>query len=135
MAYATWKTPEVELDGVKYSIVYLQHEQIRLRITGKGDIPGTDKQRPWIDFHYSLDEIFIDEGIVSIGKNAFAKNNWLKTVWIPETLLSIGEGAFDQCPNLEIIVYGSTPAQLESVDIHTNAIPDWFDLEEKENGL
>lgn len=135
MAYATWKTPEVELDGVKYSIVYLQGKQVRLRITGSGNIPDINNYRPWIDFHYSLDEIWIGEGITGIGKKAFWRNPLLKRVWIPDTLVSIGDGAFDGCPSLEEIVYGGTPEQLKTVEISERGIPEWFDLEGKENGL
>lgn len=133
----TWLTPEEKLNGITYSIVFLPSSsvrlRVRLRITGTGDIPGLDQYRPWANFHYSLDEIWIGEGICSIGSGAFSDIPYLNRIWLPDTLTSIADGAFDQCPNLEIIVYGGTPAQLQAAAIPTGAIPDWFDLEGEEN--
>ena len=124
-----WKTPHEEHAGVTYSIVYLPHDIIRLRITGSGDIPGIDKIRPWTSYHYSLDEIWIGEGIRSIGAKAFIRNPRLKQVWLPDTLTDIGVGAFDQCPDLEIIVYEGSMQELQKVNIPAGAIPNWFDLD------
>lgn len=45
--------------------------------------------------------IVIREGVTKIQKNAFALNSSLKEVTIPSTVVSIGEGAFRRCTNLE----------------------------------
>ena len=60
------------------------------------------KSSPW---HYSKDikDIFIEEGVTSIGDGAFYSCSNLRNVYLPESLKSIGEEAFAFCDNLKTI--------------------------------
>ncbi|MCQ2406361.1 MAG: leucine-rich repeat domain-containing protein [Oscillospiraceae bacterium] len=52
----------------------------------------------------NLTDIYIAEGVTSIGEKAFARCSNLKTVVIPSSVKSIGNGAFMTCTKLETIV-------------------------------
>ena len=125
-----WRTPKVTQDGICYSITYLPGMKTRLKITGSGAIPGVDGIQPWIDFPHTLDEIYLEEGITSIGERAFAGNPLLRKVWLPNSISAIQEGAFEDCPELEEICYCGTLQELNNVSISDGAIPDWFDWKE-----
>lgn len=45
----------------------------------------------------------IPDGVVSIGKGAFSRRDWLKSVIIPSTVTSIGDSAFNGCSKLQSI--------------------------------
>lgn len=54
----------------------------------------------------TVDEVLvIRDGVTKIQKDAFALNSSLKQVTIPSTVVSIGEGAFSRCSNLEKVVF------------------------------
>ena len=57
---------------------------------------------------YSLDEenIVIDANITSINEGAFANKN-LKSITLPSSLKTIGANAFDNCKNLETVIFAS----------------------------
>lgn len=63
---------------------------------------------------WSIEEVSLNEGITSIGNNAFAENPSLKSVLIPATVISIGEYAFYYCSSLETISF-ATGSQLETI--------------------
>ena len=53
-----------------------------------------------------VDEVLvIRDGVTKIQKDAFALNSSLKQVTIPSTVVSIGEGAFSRCSNLEKVIF------------------------------
>ena len=59
--------------------------------------------------------VTIPEGVVSIGREAFAENSSLTSVTIPTSVISIGEGAFANCSSLASITIPS----------RVNSIGDW----------
>ena len=82
----------------------LDKESGLLEISGTGDM---DDGRPWLD-KVSFTDIYsvvIDEGVTSIGAQAFSNCQRLTSVQLPSTLKTIGDDAFNYCialPEIEI---------------------------------
>ena len=53
--------------------------------------------RPWESYSQEIDSLYIQEGVASIGDNAFAELFPLTSVSIPNSVTSIGGGAFYGC--------------------------------------
>ena len=80
-------------------------ENGKLTISGTG--PMNDGLGPW---HVSdgprdssVKEIYIEDGITSIGAEAFFGQNELKSVRIPDSVTSIGDSAFYNCTSIESV--------------------------------
>ncbi len=58
---------------------------------------------PWIKAVRSITSVTIEDGVTSIGKNAFYNCTNLKTITIPDSVTSIVRNAFYQCTSLESI--------------------------------
>lgn len=106
-----------------------------LIIEGDGPIPSFrtsgDDAAPWRTERHNIVDIIIEDGVKSIGDNAFYQFDYLKEVEIPDTVKYIGEGAFFKCARLETITipYGvdviepstfSGCYELESITIPKN---------------
>lgn len=59
---------------------------------------------PWSVYDAIIRDVIINEGITSVGNNAFAYCEELKSVSLPNSLVLIGEGAFAECSKLKSIV-------------------------------
>lgn len=71
-----------------------------LRISGTGSMPGYEmKGAPWYSNAANISSIVIEEGITSIGKNAFM-DCAATSISLPDTLDCIGSYAFSGCKNL-----------------------------------
>ena len=53
-------------------------------------------------YHSNLTSVVLPKGLKHIGKNAFAVSKHLGNIEIPEGVLTIGEGAFCECPLKEV---------------------------------
>ena len=87
--------------------------EFELVIYGQGamkDYSGTDM--PWYDRRNLFEEVFVREGVTSIGDYALASSNALTRVVIPDSVTRIGEGAFEKCESLEQI---TLPAQVTEI--------------------
>ncbi len=75
--------------------------------------------------HADLNEIstdvVIDAGTVAINSATFCNATFIKSVTIPNSVLSIGEKAFYGCSNLETITYNGTVAEFKEVFIEPSA--------------
>ena len=88
-----------------------------LTISGTGEMYdfsntlGSENPSPWRDQAGSIKKIVIEEGVTSIGKNAFGSSTYLEysgqsdyyactTIEMPSTLKKIGETAFSYCTNI-----------------------------------
>lgn len=79
-----------------------------ITISGKGEMPDFDnsssgKRCPWEDKKSKIDKVIIEEGVTTIGKDAFSKCIRLSEVQIPKTVKTIGTGAFYDCNTLRQI--------------------------------
>ena len=64
-------------------------------------------------YSYPYEELIIPEGTEIIGENAFANNETLKKVTIPNYVISIGKNAFRNCKNLSEVVLPTSMERLE----------------------
>ena len=87
-----------------------------LRITGSGKLetvaPEYYLDVPWIDYRSLIKTVIIEEGITSIGQQAFNYCKNLTTVSLPVGLVAIGDYVFDECPKLMSINF---PSGLEEI--------------------
>ena len=79
-----------------------------ITISGKGEMPDFDntssgKRCPWEDKKSKIDKVIIEEGVTTIGKNAFSGCIRLSEVQIPKTVKTIGTDAFMDCNTLRQI--------------------------------
>ena len=116
-----------------------------ITISGKGEMPDFDntssgKRCPWEDKKSEIDKVVIEEGVTTIGQNAFSKCIRLSEVQIPKTVKTIGSAAFKGCNTLRQI---DIPGSVKSVmpfafhecpqlgQVHTH----WKDPDEAELSL
>lgn len=85
-------------------------EQGKLTVMGQGAMPDfvtVDKQ-PWVKYIVDVKELVVAEGITHIGAAAFAFGANIKNAYLPATLKSIGENAFNFCNGLEEVICAAT---------------------------
>ena len=79
-----------------------------LTISGKGDMPDFNfgnpsvSNRPWNDNIGSVQKIIIEDGVTSIGRNAFRKCD-VYSVSIPKSVKKIGDDAFRECRKISYV--------------------------------
>ena len=81
-------------------------------ISGNGAMEDSSYgfKNPWLDYKQKIKKIIINEGIETIGEEAFRYSS-VETLVLPSTLKSIGEFAFGECENLTDVVF---PSELQS---------------------
>ena len=69
-----------------------------VQISGNGNMADFDVSGPWsADFSEQITTVVIDEGVRTIGANAFAGLTQLKYITIPHSVIRIAGSAFKQC--------------------------------------
>ena len=72
-----------------------------LTISGIGSMTDFEqKGSPWWSIHESIQQIVINQGVTSVGNEAFASCTNLTSVTIPNSVTSIGSYAFYRCTGL-----------------------------------
>jgi uncharacterized repeat protein (TIGR02543 family) len=75
-----------------------------LTISGNGPMPDyADADPPYQTYAGTITAIVVEEGVTSVGDNAFQDFQNVASVILPETLTSIGIGAFADCGGLVTI--------------------------------
>ncbi|MCR5617847.1 MAG: leucine-rich repeat protein [Clostridiales bacterium] len=75
-----------------------------LTIKGTGEMTDFDSAGPWFDiFRKSITNVIIEDGVTSIGHNAFWLCSKIEKVTIPDSVEIIDECAFEDCDNLKKI--------------------------------
>lgn len=111
--YLTWKISKKANSIVLYNTEKEEEpdtyqECYTLTISGTGEMynysysedldqENSEQQRPWEEFRGSITRIKVEKGVTSIGNYAFMRTEHLKSVELPEGLLSIGQCAFQGC--------------------------------------
>lgn len=92
--------------GGKY--VYNKMAQT-LMILGSGSMEDFSiaTKRPWDAYKSEIKNIIVQEGVTSIGINAFQECNSLASVTLPKTLTEIKRNAFDSCAALKNVTIPS----------------------------
>lgn len=82
-----------------------------LTISGTGKMDNYDydnsKAAPWYDYLESITSVIVEEGVGSIGEDAFSYCENLAEVKISDSVTSIGKQAFADCNALKIVFIGS----------------------------
>ena len=112
----TWKltetmTAELELhDAVRW--------ELHIKTTkGSEAMPNysRDNPAPWTSVRDKIDEIFVYDGITSIGSFAFSRCSNLYLIKIAKSVKSIGNDAFQGCTKLSMVyVYWKKPLSISS---------------------
>ena len=77
----------------------------KLTISGTGAMYNYDYDfEPWFDYKKSITSVVIENGITSIGNDAFFDCTSLKSISIPDSVTSIGGAAFWDCFGLTSMV-------------------------------
>lgn len=78
-----------------------------LTIQGYGPMPtfktSGDDAAPWRVQKNNITSVIIEDGVKSIGANAFYEFTYLEEISVPNSVKSIGKGAFYKCSSLESI--------------------------------
>ena len=75
-----------------------------LIISGEGEMQGlSTASRSWRKYSNAITNVIIDEGITSIGNNAFEGCKYLISVKLPTSITQIGDWAFIDCKSLATI--------------------------------
>ena len=87
-----------------------------LIISGKGEMPDyrwdVSFTYPWHSFHETINSVIIDNGITSIGNNAFNGCSGLSNITIPNSVTVIGSGAFSGCVKLKNITIPNSVTEI-----------------------
>ena len=85
-----------------------------LTISGTGGMTNYDGNgQPWYNHADEIDNIVIEEGIRHIGKRAFVGTH-ITELFLPDSVRSIGEAAFESCAFLQSVRMGSELASFSS---------------------
>lgn len=87
-----------------YYLTWKLDSQGILKVFGHGDMDNyhitNARDTPWYDYRSSIRTVVLEEGVTSIGNDAFRGCINLAQVEIPNSVTSIGNGAFSGCANL-----------------------------------
>ena len=66
------------------------------------------ENQPWKQFNEEIKKLYIEDGVKTIGKNAFTSHVLLSSIRIPSDITNIGENAFKGCSRLNEFTITST---------------------------
>lgn len=98
---------KVKSDGITYQVTSIGAEAFYASAITSVAIPKTVTRIGDDAFYYTdnLTSVTFNEGLVSIGANAFASATALTSIDIPSTVATIGQGAFDGCSQLASVTF------------------------------
>ena len=94
----TWSLTDEDGDNVKET----------LTITGSGAMKDYDDDTPWYNNRLNIKTVVIEDGVTSIGKDAFYFCEGMTSVTIPSSVTSIGKTAFLGCTGLASVTIPSS---------------------------
>ena len=87
-----------------------------LTISGEGEM--ADYYSPWYDQKESIKRVVIENGVTSIGANAFRDCTGLTSVTIPDRVISIGYYAFNGCTGLTSVTVPDSVTSIGDYAFH-----------------
>ena len=86
-----------------------------LTISGTGAMTNYNSfNRPWYNYRSSIKKVVINNGVTSIGGEAFSDCEGLTSVTIPNSVTSIGKSAFNGCTGLTSITIPNSVTSIGS---------------------
>ena len=95
--------------------------EVLVEVSGSGYMADNSSNQPWANLKNKLTSVIIEEGVKSVGKQAFVNCTKLKNVEIPSTVEIIGQEAFANCTALTDVVLRHDFAQ--PLQIGASAFP------------
>lgn len=122
------------------NLSWILYDNKELYIYGTGamyDYLYNNLNPPWSNYRGIIESVVIDEGMTSLGQNAFADLSALTSVDLPDSLRHIGSYALSGCESLTSITF---PAGVESMEgyifsstidslYYEGSIENWLDIE------
>ena len=100
--------------GTTDSLAWRLTENGVFTISGNGEMPDYyDVHSPWYSYKETIKKVIINNGVKSIGCEAFYNCSNLTSVSLPNSVTSIRYAAFYGCKNLKSIII---PNSVESID-------------------
>lgn len=93
---------------------------VQVEVTGTGYMADNSSNQPWANLKTKLTSVIIEEGVRSVGKQAFAGCDLLKSVEIPSTVEIIGQEAFASTAVTDVLLKHDFASDLQ---IGTGAFP------------
>ena len=88
----------------KYMEWKYDEETATLTIFGKGSMGNYNlNDRPWEEYEREIKKVIIEDGITTVGKNAFRECYALESIVIPDSVTLIGDYSFEMCNSLTSI--------------------------------
>ena len=107
-----WETDDGPIESYYTDLKWTLDSKGTLTISGDGDMRDFEEDEyPFA--HMAPRALVIEEGVTSIGSNAFRKCKKLVSVKLPGTLTKISEYAFANCVNLKEITVPDSVKQIE----------------------
>ena len=72
---------------------------------------------PWNDYVDSITGVLLEDGVTSIGSEAFELYTSLTSVTIPDSVTSIGDFAFNSCTSLADVYYAGSESEWNAIAI------------------
>ena len=88
---------------------------------------------PWYLYKDDIATLTFEDGVTRIGEYAFAQSHQIKTVYIPVSMTSIGENAFDDCHADEVYCYPAAKNLQIGKNVFKNE-PRWYVFSKQEDG-
>ncbi len=109
---------EIPIESKKYEDLYHSETQNSIKwvygvrektltISGRGTTNTFTQTLPWYDYRNEAEKIIIEDGVSSIGQNAFSEFSKLSEIKLPESITVIRNDAFAYCDNLTSITLPS----------------------------
>ena len=80
------------------------------------NIEEQEAVQPWEQYHDKINEVVIEQGITSVGENAFRQCSKIERIQIPESVTNIGRFAFVGCWGLTEFVVAQDNPSFTAVD-------------------
>lgn len=90
-----------------------------LKIFGEGEMKNYAYAYAWEGNYRKINSIVIEEGVTSIGENAFSCCDKVTNIFISKSIKYINDNAFEDCISLKNVYYSGTGHDWEQIKINT----------------